>query len=346
MKRESVLSNAEKDSIVIEKFIFHVIIEENMNPIFLDEVVLDESQKDFFKKRLEEASQGPQYLFTDKSTSAVYQQCLAIRDNSDKNFLKSSKIITALFRTHHKKSMSDGVFIISLVSILNKHRLLFLLKMDHKLVYRYKIEGTKAILEKIKDNFTEDRKTIQKAALIDISDYYAWDLLASERDSVEIRDYFKDFLQVVDKDDAFRLTQKARSIARNWASENLDLLRTEDTPTSYRERAATYLNGHEVFNSDEFIDYVIYDVDQEKRKKAIKSFKEYMQIGGLYGSSFKPSTKALAYKKKNKGETAEGVILEWEGDPRSVNLTIPTERDVNDNLFHIVIKTSNLSYKN
>jgi hypothetical protein len=346
MRRESVLSDVEKNSIIIEKFIFHVIIEDNMNPIFLDEVVLDESQKEFFKKRLEEASQGPQYLFADKSTSVIYQECLAIKDNPNKNFLKSSKIITALFRTHHKKSMSDGVFVIALVSILNKRKLLFLLKMDHKLVYRYKIEGTKAILEKIKDNFTEDRKTIQKAALIDMSDYYTWHLLASERDSIEIRDYFKDFLQVIDKDDAFRLTQKARSIARNWASENLDLLCMEDTPTSYRERAAAYLSGHEIFNSDEFIDYIIYDANQEKRKKAIKSFKEYMQVGGLYGHSFKPSAKALAYKKKNRGETAEGVILEWEGDPRSVNLTIPTERDVNDNLFHIVVKTSNLSYKN
>lgn len=41
MAKESVLSQAEKDSFKIKRFIFHIIRKDELNPIFLDEVILD-----------------------------------------------------------------------------------------------------------------------------------------------------------------------------------------------------------------------------------------------------------------------------------------------------------------
>lgn len=347
MKRESVLTEAERESITIEKLIFHIIIEDELNPVFLDEVFLEDSQKIFFKNRLKEASQGSQFLFTDKTTSVVYKECKAIVSNLGDNFLQSSRNLTALFKSQHKKNMSDGVFVVALVSVSSERKMVFLIKLDHKLVYRYKVDGKKATLEEIKNTFIEDKKAIQKVALIDMSDHYAWDLLATERDVDGIRKYFKDFLQVVEKDDAYSLTEKARNIARSWASINSDLTNVNENPSSYKNRAINYLSCHAAFNSDEFVDYVIYDEDLEKRERAKSSFKEFMEIKGLYGQIFKPSSKALAAaKRKNIGKTAEGITLQWEGDSKSVNMYIPNERNKSDNLFHILIKTSNIEYTN
>lgn len=345
MKRESVLSDLEKESIIIEKLIFHIIIEDELKPVYLDEVFLDETQKEFFKKRLYDASQGSQFLFTDKTTSVVYKECQSIIEDIDKNFLQASKNITALFKDQHKKNMADGVFVVAFISISSKRNMIFLIKLDHKLVYRYKLDGKKATLEKIKNTFIEDKAAIQKIALIDMSDHYSWDLLAAERNSDGIREYFKKFLQVVEKDDAYVLTEKARSIARQWASSNKDLKSLNDNPSDYKMRAINYLSSHSLFNSDEYIDYVIFDDDLDKRENAKSSFKEYMEIKGLYGQSFKPSQSALsAAKRKNTGQTAEGLTLIWDGNTNDVNMFIPNEPDANDNLFHIEIKTSNISF--
>ena len=48
MAKESVLTNAEKDTIVIEKLIFHIILKDNVNPVFLNKVVISEEQQRFF----------------------------------------------------------------------------------------------------------------------------------------------------------------------------------------------------------------------------------------------------------------------------------------------------------
>lgn len=347
MKRESVLTEMEKNSIAIEKLIFHIIIEDELKPIFLDEVILDESQKEFFKNRFKEASQGSQFNFIDKTTSTVFKECQSVIENSKDNFLQSSKNLTALFKAHHKKNMSDGVFVVALISVSLNRKMFFLIKLDHKLVYRYRVNGAQATLEEIKNTFIEDKKAIQKVALIDMSNYYSWDMLASERSIDGIRDYFKNFLQVVEKDDAYNLTEKARSVARSWANENRNLLCADNNPTNYKTRAIDYLSSHSLFNSEEFIDYVIFDDDLDKREKAKSSFKEYLEEKGLYGQSFKPSEKALtAAKRKNIGKTDEGLILQWVGDQKEVNMSIPLERDPNDNLYHILIKTSNITFTN
>lgn len=68
MSRESVLSNAEKDAIVIEKLIFHIIVKDSVAPIFLDKVIITEEQQRFFKARLGDSSQGRQHIFVKDSS--------------------------------------------------------------------------------------------------------------------------------------------------------------------------------------------------------------------------------------------------------------------------------------
>lgn len=52
MARESVLTAADKDAIKIEKLIFHIILKDQVAPIFLDKVIITENQQKFFKARL------------------------------------------------------------------------------------------------------------------------------------------------------------------------------------------------------------------------------------------------------------------------------------------------------
>ena len=52
MSKESTLTQVQKESIKIEKFIFHIIVVDNDKPTYLDEVDLTETQKTFFKDRI------------------------------------------------------------------------------------------------------------------------------------------------------------------------------------------------------------------------------------------------------------------------------------------------------
>jgi hypothetical protein len=347
MSKESVLTQAEKESIVIHKIIFHVIVQEQYRPIFLDEVVLTDDQKDFFKKRLIDASQGNQFIFTDKSTSTVHSLCNLMIEDDEKNFLPSSKTLTASFKAQHKKSTSDGVFVIVLATILDTYKLVFLIKLDHKLVYEYHLQKGKASLEEIKNTLVEDKKSIQKVALIDISDHHAWDVLAFDRTTPGgITEYFKNYLEVIEKEDATKLTSKVISSARNWASINKENIDPDQEASNYKKRAIDYLISHPIFDSDEFIDCVIFDDDLKRKAVLVESFKNYLVEIGIYGQTFNPSRSVIDKRtKKNVRITSEGLRLEWIGEPNEVNISIPNEPDKNDGLYHIVIKTSEIIEK-
>ena len=115
MSKESVLSIADKEAIKIEKLIFHIILTNDINPVFLEEVKITNEQQKFFRDRLADASQGRQFIFTEDNPP-IKVLAEEIVNASDENFLRISKDITSRFRTTHTSNMNDGVFIISIAS--------------------------------------------------------------------------------------------------------------------------------------------------------------------------------------------------------------------------------------
>lgn len=206
MPKESVLSLADKEAIKIEKLIFHIILTDDVNPIFLEEVEITDEQQKFFRDRLADASQGRQFIFTEDNPP-IKTLAEEIINASDEEFLRISKDITSRFRSTHTSSMNNGVFIISIASI-HTRKLLFLIKLDHKKVYEYKLEGSKALLEEVKNTFSEDKTAIQKVALIDINTNVVWDVLVFDRSCPSsITKYFGNFLSVIPRETETDLTK-------------------------------------------------------------------------------------------------------------------------------------------
>lgn len=65
--------------------------------------------------------------------------------------------------------------------------------------------------------------------------------------------------------------------ATQWANLNKSLLNSIDTAANYKQRAINYLTSHSIFNSDEFIDTVLYDEDEERRSRAKASLKSFFK---------------------------------------------------------------------
>lgn len=343
MAKESVLTQAEKDSVKIKKFIFHIIVESELNPIFLDEVSLTDEQLEFFRKRFVDAAEGTQFEFNDKSTSEVFKNCKTAVDDPERNFYEISRQLTASFKTHHKKSMSDGVVITSLVSVKDKADIIFLLKIDNKTVYEYKRTGNKAILEEIKNTFVEDKKAIQKNAIIDVGDYYLWDVLAYDRNPAQgksISVFFSDFLAVHERETPSVLTTKTVSAIRQWAIASKSDLDPNQETSAYKNRCIQYLKSATKVKFKDLVDLVVFDDDASRKRKLKKSLKAYLEEKGLYGQSFTPNQGSLnKAERKNIRKTAEGIKIEWEGEANDVNIEIPNVPNENDGLYHITIKT-------
>jgi len=219
--------------------------------------------------------------------------------------------------------------------------LLFLIKIDNKKVYEYKVKGTKALLEEVKNTFSEDKTAIQKVALIDIDSNVVWDALVFDRSKPGgITDFFGKFLSVLPRETESDLTKKTQSAARIWAAEHKDIIDPTQEPSVYKNRATNYLLYADNFETDDYVNAVIQDENEVRKEKLRISFREYLELIGIAGQFFPPKKEALTPKEvKNIRQTAEGVKIEWFGNPEDNNIKIPNQTNQNGE-YEIVIKTS------
>lgn len=346
--KESVLTPAEKASISIEHFIFHIIIADAEEPNYLTEVLLTDTQRGFFCQRLAQAAEGSQYLFTDKNASTP-ARCSRILDNPDTSFLEESKGLTQDFLNHHKRNFSSGVFVVALIHITRNNEtipLISLLKMDHAKVYEYLTEetdeGLVAKLQEVMNTFVEDKAALQKVALIDVNDNYSWDILAKQRHSTDhVADYFQGFLSAKERQDASYWTRQAFGAVARWAIENKNDLPEDQDPSSYKLRAIQYMESHGEYTTDGFIDMVILDENQERAEKFRESLGTRLAESGVAGQTFPPKPGSLKSSVvKNRRITKEGVSVEWEGDAKTAGISFENTHDGRE---RIIIETHGFS---
>jgi len=363
MARESTLTQIQKESIEIEKFIFHIIVVENDEPTYLDEVELTAAQKIFFKERIAEVAEGTQYTFIDKEHNSLATLCQGLNlDNP--TFVDKSKTISNNFKSHHGGTTTDGAFIISTFQMLSTDTetmtLIALIKMDQKKVLEYELEDTEegriAKMREIADSFIESKEAVQKVAIIDIGDTFAWDILAKERKKTEgIADYFRSFLNAQMRDTSSSLTRKTVNEVSKWSKINSITIkdipeymeRTSDPASYFKTRAVNFMNANEgvTFNADNFIKYlfVLDELCDESRAK-IETLQTQMQdhltFVGVYGQVFTPKPNSIPKKVSHtKKRTEEGVVIEWQGNPEDKGVTIET---LPDQRQQITITTASL----
>jgi hypothetical protein len=229
---------------------------------------------------------------------------------------------------------------------LNKIDLIFLIKLEHRKVYGYERSNKKAIMKEIQNTFVEDKRAIQKIAIIDISDYFIWDVLAYDRNpgsGKSLSNYFTSFLEVIERETPSKLTEKTISTVIQWARQNKSFLNPDFEISVYKQRAIDYLLTEESVKSSAIINAITADPDQSRSKRLKKTLKHFFDDAGLTGQVYKPNIGSLKKAtKKNIRRTAEGLKIEWEGSPDEVNITIPSEVNKNDGMYHILIKTGKI----
>ena len=347
MAKESALTNRMKESVNIEKFIFHIIIKGEDEPRFLARVDLEPNQVEFFKQRIADASEGTQYNFRERDVGTSLR-CERMVQDTEQLFLPESRSLAYDFHELHRGNVNDGALIVSLFSIDvdgGRVPMIAMIKMDHSRVLEYKINqeaaGQVATMNEILNSFIESKSAVQKCAVVDVGDNFDWDVLAYERGkAIGIADYFTAFLKVVESDNASNLTRKAVATVTTWARTNRADL--PESPRYYRVRAAQYMEVHDHFDTDSFVDMVVRDEDPERKAHLMGTLHEQLTETGVAGQRFSPRPDSVPDSQKtNKISTAEQVKITWQGSEEAANINIVGPDDFG--MYDIHIRTLDYS---
>lgn len=356
-KHESVLTGPQRESLQINELMFHIIAPgapaADEDVISLDEVVLSESQHQFFLKRLQDTATGNKYIFLPDAVT-LRDKCVAIADKTA-NFVTISRQITSDFASHHKGNMSPGVFVIADVAVKigeTLHPLVFLVKLDHKktISVSYKVvDGRKvAVMDDLPRALTESQSAVSKSALIDVRGSFAWDVLAWDRypgdRPTRLSQYFEGFLGVCMHGTPGALTQTAYRAAREWAVRADVQLPEGLTKQVVKDRALDYLKGAGEFDTDGFIKSILRDSDSGAPELR-SSLSDHLGDVGIAGQKFSPELRAISTaQRKTIYKAVEGVSVQYEdGAGASVVSVEWANKGARSGPATITIRTQNLT---
>ncbi|KIY42039.1 hypothetical protein TZ03_04840 [Pseudomonas sp. 10-1B] len=331
---DGVLSQAQRESLEIVSFIFHIIepdAEVDEDVVFLDEVELQAKQKVFFLDRLREIAEGTQYVFKQDAVH-LKEKCQQLLDEPHR-FIEFSRQITTDFSGRHKGHMAAGVFIVSVVKYLatahDWRQLVFVVKMDKQPSFTYSYEekdGRRvAVINEVQNSLNESKNAIQKSALIDVSDQFAWDVLAFDRvQRPGLGDYFRGFLGVTERQQDSVLTRAAHVQVRKWAKKlTAEQLPPGEDLNTFLGRSLNYLSDHDTFDTDEYLNAVVRDEDANRKAELVRSLRDALAEGGVAGQQFRPQAGSLRKsERKQVYLTYEGVTISFEGTPEAMGMQI------------------------
>ena len=350
MTVNATLTEAVRESIQIDRFIYHIIRKDAEEPDYTDAVRLNPEQKTFFETRIQAACDGTQFVFSTPENNTCKADCEQILNDIDDSLKALSKRLTLRFFDAHNKSMSDGVFIVAVISALisgERRSLLSFLKVDFSTVYQQRVnvvEGENVVsLERVIDSLADSTKSLQKWAIVDPSDLFAWDVLASQRGTtatkkdteVAISKYFRSFLQVHVRENASTLTRSSISETGKWARALTDLPK-DMIRSDFRARAVNYFENNENFDTDNFIDQVLgtyvkegmseedCEVRRALRESHRRAFRVSLAEAGIAGQVFesKPSSIPKANKTTTlKTRTGLKVVFQGKRDQHNIEIS-------------------------
>lgn len=364
MPISSSVSEQIRNTIRIEAFIYHVLRGGEEEPTYYDKVELTNEQRVFFEGQIKNATEGTQFIFLDRGNNTFEDDTNRILNDFDAELSNTSRRLAQRFLGTHNGSTNDGIFIVSVFSMLieqNRKRFLAILKVDFSTVYRQNVreEDHRRIvsLERVIDSLSDNPRSLQKWAVIDPSDTYVWDVVALQRHKSAadkdtnnaVSKYFRGFLGVEVRETPSVLTKHAHQVVSSWAKTVTDFP-DGSLWQDYRSRAVDYLTASDSFDTDNFIGHVLGSYLSEgmndgeiAERTALKeshavALREQLTQKGVAGQVFQCMHASLGHKKKTTLKTAENVQIVYQGTTEASGITVLNDPVTGDKI--IQIKTS------
>ncbi|AWN34394.1 nucleoid-associated protein [Methylobacterium radiodurans] len=192
-----VLTDEEKAALRVESFIFHAVHHGQPEPTLHDGVSIG-GFAEFFIERVVETLRGNRFTFDTGSTTL---RALRGIEADPATFVEASKDLARRLHRTEGHEMPDGRFKrgILMVTVLSAgpRRFHSLIKYDHgERVIDIVERGSAAVLEEVVNPLTQNRKALQKSALIELDDAGGQLVVVDHSKRSGITDFFRGFLGV------------------------------------------------------------------------------------------------------------------------------------------------------
>ncbi|HEX2083851.1 MAG TPA: hypothetical protein VHF86_10265 [Xanthomonadaceae bacterium] len=337
------LTDAERRTLKIDAMILHVV---GQDP-FVPEPARTVEHAPFFIARILDTDVSAVHSFEDDSATRTRLERMA---RSEEAFDAGAQALSREFSRLHGATTREGAFFIfALVTDDPRVRLYSLIKYD----YREAIEQTgddRHLLRRIVHAFIDDRKAIQKSALVRIVDGRA-DPAVAAHDRVtstsEISDYFAAFLGVRRTRSDRELNAEVAEVLRRTLQEARDVLPDHDVARALHHAKAV-LRDRQQIHEEAIADAVLSAAgdprDDDTRTRLLARTTRKLETAKLGGLVFPPDREVLERPPLRRLRTVEGVVLSYpdEADPVTVRrertgqggevITITTDHVLEDRL--------------
>lgn len=304
------LSDLQLASLRITRFIFHVVHHGEPEPVFFNELDIGEFEP-FFLDRVRSILNGTAYEFNPQAGV-----CTALQEISkDKAlFVEHSRQLAVNFHSHglEDKRIKKGVMILMEVKTLQKD-MFAIIKYEHDQVLRYRNDGAGVVLENVADTFTRSPDSMQKAALIDMTEEEPVVMVLDRNVRSGISGFFQGFLNVRRRKSEQEKSKILWDVVKNTTSKHLDDL-PRDFSKDVQIRAEEFFENNDQFNPDRYFDTVF---GPDAGDSVRNTYKHYLQKEDLENEQFYLDKEAASVPRKNKIKTAEGITIYYDQNSAS-----------------------------
>lgn len=304
------LTEVEREQLWIESMILHVVSGDDFDPAPA-QVVEHES---FFLSRILDTDVAPVYQFKAVSRS---KDCVEQMAQSIITFEHGAQELSREFSREHGATTRDGAFFIFGLRIDDEAvRIYSLIKYDYReAIEQAADEDGETRLRRIIHAFIDDKKAIQKAALIRVVGGQAEELLATRdrtKAAPEIADYFAKFLDVHRISSDEDLNRRMVAALRETFNDSKEVLPNQDVAGALRQAKAV-LRDRQQIDEDAIIDAVLaaagHPNNEETQGLLRKRTIQRLRAKRLTGLAFRPDRGVLRKASMRRIRTTEGVTV-------------------------------------
>ncbi|PTT65183.1 hypothetical protein [Stenotrophomonas sp. HMWF003] len=317
------LTDDERQQLRIHSMILHVVGDGDFEPQPARAV----EHAQFFLSRIRDTDVAAVHQFRQRAPTRDMLARMAV---AAETFEDGAQSLSAAFSRQHRTTTRDGAFFIFELRVTDPAvRIYSLIKYDYREAIEQAIEADgQQRLRQIVHAFIDDKKAIQKSALIRITDGVV-EPQVSARDrtktSPDIADYFSTFLDVDRARTDEELNISLLDSLRQVLVASIDLLPERDPATALKT-AKALLRDRQQIDQDAIVDAVFAAAghpDEEVQLVLRHRITRKLQSQRLAGLAFPPDRRVLRRPPMRRIRTAEGVTVTY---PDGVTVTrVPRE---------------------
>lgn len=336
----SFLTSEEAGSLKINEMILHVVGDGN----FKTEKKRVIEHEEFFIERIRDTDVSCVYSFSKDSLTKLKLEEMATKKI---DFEVGCQELSSAFSHAHKGNTRLGAFFIFELGCSDSNTVIYsLIKYDYREVIEQGSAAQGTSLRKIVKAFIADKRAIQKSALVRVFKGAAESEVSTTdrvKSSVEISDYFEDFLNVTRQRSDQELNGSVKDVLIQVLRDCKDVLPGGNFSQAY-SAAVTILRGRKEINEKVIVDAVLMASGDPQGEEVVlrlqnatnKSIKKYK----LTGLEFKPDFTVLKKPPTRKVKTTEGAVLIFPDNLTGTSIDILYDQQDGD---IITIKTKKIT---